>query len=440
MAASPDRDGLSLSGLRPTSANELLYDGSAAEVGSGRACRLRIVARWLPRQEIRWKADFAESGRLPWHDDTRCRFRLRSRGPYAGQEVVGYISSQDLASASGWMDGGAVVGNTEAVVREVLARWVNLGDVGGDGWLEEVTLDGTRRGWTGRQSWRLGEWIMTVDARPDLRGVIRKLKDTGKYAVTHLAVLRRRDARPFTAAECMPILTVYQLAGSFVLGRFTSPALTEARDDGGRLMWREWSVRLADQLGGVTSWWNRTAAPIADPMRLLGDWLLDPRRHRAAEYLAQAYVASNRGGFVEQRLTTAFAALELLSWQRAVLEGEADPNRHDSKRADQRLRAMLTKAKVPISVPGHLTALVAFAHDEGLGDGPKSVTEVRHRLTHPKAPGDLYDRRPLLTDAWLLTVRYLELLILHWVGYTGHVVDRTKLGGFAQLEPVPWAP
>jgi hypothetical protein len=168
--------------------------------------------------------------------------------------------------------------------------------------------------------------------------------------------------------------------------------------------------------------------------------LLAPEGHDQQEYLAQAYVASNRGGFVEQRLTTAFAALELLSWQRAVLEGEADPNRHDSKRADQRLRAMLTKAKVPISVPGHLTALVAFAHDEGLGDGPKSVTEVRHRLTHPKAPGDLYDRRPLLTDAWLLTVRYLELLILHWVGYTGHVVDRTKLGGFAQLEPVPWAP
>jgi hypothetical protein len=236
----------------------------------------------------------------------------------------------------------------------------------------------------------------------------------------------------------MHILTAYQSASSFVLGRFTSPVLAEARDDSGRLIWREWTVRFADQLGGVTAWWDRTASPIADPIRLLGDRLLDPRRQRVAGYLVQAYVASNRGGFVEQRLSTAFAALELLSWQRAVLEGGVDPNKHDSKRADQRLRSMLAEAKVPISVPEHLSALVAFARDEGLGDAPKSVTEVRHRLTHPKSPGDLYDRKRLLTDAWLLTVRYLELLILHWTGYTGQVVDRTKLGGFAQLDPVPW--
>jgi hypothetical protein len=273
----------------------------------------RVIARWLPNQEVRWRANFAEPGHWPWNDDTRCRFRLKSRGAYAGQEVVGHISRQDVASASGWMDGGAVVGNTEAITPEVSTRWINLGNVGGDGWLEAVALDGTRRSWTGRQSWRLGEWIMTVDARPDLREVTGTLKDTGKHAVTHLAVVRRLDARPLTAAECMPVLTAYQLASSFVLGRFTSPALAEARDDGGRLMWREWSVRLADQLGGVTSWWSSTAAPIADPLRLLGEWLLDTKRQRVAEYLAQAYVASNRGGFVEQRLTTAFAALELLS-------------------------------------------------------------------------------------------------------------------------------
>lgn len=440
MAASPDRAHPSISNLRPTSANEVLYDGPAAELDSGRDCRLRVIARWLPNQEVRWKANFSEPGHWPWNDDTTCRFRLKTGGGYAGQEVVGHISRQDLASASGWMDGGAVVGNTEAVVPEVSSRWINLGDVGGDTWLEVVSFDGTQRRWAGRQSWRLGEWTMTVDARPDLRAVTRTLKDTGKYAVTHLAVLRRLDEKPFTAVECIPILTAYQLASSFVLGRFTSPALTEARDDDGRLMWREWSVRLADQLGGITAWWNRTAAPIADPIRLLGDWLLDPRRHRVAEYLAQASIASNRGGFVEQRITTAFAALELLSWQRTVLEGVADPDKHDNKRADQRLRTMLTNAKVPISLPEHLSALVAFAHDEGLGDGPRSVTEVRHRLTHPKAPDDLYARKRLLTDGWLLTVRYLELLILHWIGYTGQVVDRTKLGGFPQLDPVPWAP
>jgi hypothetical protein len=280
---------------------------------------------------------------------------------------------------------------------------------------------------------------MAVDARPDLRAVIETLKKTGKYAVTHLAVLHRIDKRPFTAEEGEPILRAYQLASSFVLGRFTCPALAEARDESGRLVWREWGAPLADPLGGVDAWWNAAAAPIADPMRLLGERLLDPTRGRVARHLAQSYVASNRGAFMEQRITIAFAALELLSWQRAVLEESADPVKHErGKKADQRLRALLKRAKIPISpIPAHLPALKAFAKEEGHSDAPKAVAEVRHRLTHPKRLEDLYDREQLLTEAWWLTVRYLELLILHWVGYTGGVVDRTKRG-WPQVDVVPW--
>jgi hypothetical protein len=338
------------------------------------------------------------------------------------------------------MAGGAVVGTTAAAVPAVLVRWVNLGDVGPGSWLEAPTGDTTPQRWTGRQTWRVGEWTMAVDARPDLHPVGKALRTTGKYAVTHLAALQRVDARPFTAEEYQPALTAYQLAGSFVLGRFTCPALAEARDDRGRLLWREWGARLVDPLGGVTAWWNPAAAPMADPVRKLGELLLDPKRGRVARHLAQAYVASNRGGFVEQRITNAFAALELLSWQRAVLEGGADPDKHDSKRADQRLRGLLTNAKVPIvPVPAHLPALEAFARDEGLGDAAKAVAEVRHRITHPKALDDLYGREQLLTEAWWLTVRYLELLVLHWVGYAGGVIDRTKRG-WPQVDAVPWAP
>jgi len=197
------------------------------------------------------------------------------------------------------MAGGAVVGRTEAPVPAVLARWVNLGGVGGDSWLEAIAGDGTRQRWPGRQSWRLGEWTMTVDARPDLRAVIETLKNAVKYAVTHLAVFYRIDKRPFTAEECQCVLRAYQLAGSFVLVRFTRLVLAEARDESGRLVWREWGAPLADPLGGVDAWWNAAAAPIADPVRLLGQRFLDPTRGRVARHLAQSYAVSNRGAFVE---------------------------------------------------------------------------------------------------------------------------------------------
>jgi hypothetical protein len=172
----------SISSLRPTMANEVLYDGRATEVTSGRDCRLRVVARWLPSQGVRWTAHFPEPGPKAWSAAAEVRFRLKARGAYSGQEVVG----QARDSASGWMDGAEVVGRTEAAVPAVLVRWVNLGNVGQGNWLEAVAGDGTRRRWAGRGVWRVGEWTMAVDARPDLRAVIETLKDTGKYAVTHL--------------------------------------------------------------------------------------------------------------------------------------------------------------------------------------------------------------------------------------------------------------
>lgn len=166
----------SISTLRPTTANQVLYDGPATEVNSGRDCRLRVVARWLPSQDVRWTVYFAEPGPKAWSAAAEVRFRLKTRGAYSGHEVAG----QARDWASGWMDGGAVVGRTEAAAAAVLVRWVNLGDVGGGGWLEAVAADGTRQRWPGRQSWRLGEWIMAVDARPDLRAAIETLKTTSR--------------------------------------------------------------------------------------------------------------------------------------------------------------------------------------------------------------------------------------------------------------------
>jgi hypothetical protein len=104
---------------------------------------------------------------------------------------------------------------------------------------------------------------------------------------------------------------------------------------------------------------------------------------------------------------------------------------------------MLKMAKIPISsIPAHLPALKAFAKNQGHGDAPKAMAEVRHRLTHPKVLDDVYDRDGLLTEAWFLTIRYLGLLFLHWVGYTWASSIEPSGGGrrWPQVDAVPWAP
>jgi CRISPR/Cas system Type II protein with McrA/HNH and RuvC-like nuclease domain len=144
---------------------------------------------------------------------------------------------------------------------------------------------------------------------------------------------------------------------------------------------------------------------------------------------------------VEQRLLTAFAALEMLSWVTEVLEAGMDETKWHDKGAARRLRRLLTRAKVDLRLsrgasPG---PLVQFAQAEQQQDAPNALALVRHRVTHPKNPRDLYRFKGLVAEASRLACRYLELAILHRIDYRGHIADRTKLGGWiGECEPAPW--
>jgi hypothetical protein len=89
-------------------------------------------------------------------------------------------------------------------------------------------------------------------------------------------------------------------------------------------------------------------------------------------------------------------------------------------------------------------ALAQFAVDESAAidslGGPTAVALVRNRLVHPKAPQDeVYHLKGLVRETWLLTRHCLNLLIFHWLGYSGSC--QTVLGavGWAgHVKPVPW--
>jgi hypothetical protein len=82
-----------------------------------------------------------------------------------------------------------------------------------------------------------------------------------------------------------------------------------------------------------------------------------------------------------------------------------------------------------------------FAKDRGLGDGPSALIEVRDELTHPKDRQQLYQNLSLLGEASRLSSQYLDLVILHRLGYQGEITDRTKLErSSSDSQPVPWHP
>lgn len=157
--------------------------------------------------------------------------------------------------------------------------------------------------------------------------------------------------------------------------------------------------------------------------------------------MTSALAASERV-FVEQRLSTRAAALELF-WvfaaERLGVELAQDISGQDG-RACRRLRGLLHAAHIDTHIPDHCDLLLTYADTWSLADGPRVVTHIRNRLAHPTETEQLYQLGGLVSQAADLAGRYLDLLLLWELGYEGHVMDRTKHGGWAgDSNTVPWS-
>lgn len=64
-------------------------------------------------------------------------------------------------------------------------------------------------------------------------------------------------------------------------------------------------------------------------------------------------------------------------------------------------------------------------------DGPAAVNKIRNRIVHPNSPQhEIYHLKGLATDVWLPSRQYLNLLILHWLGYNGSYQSVLGPGGW----------
>ncbi|KPM56410.1 hypothetical protein ACG83_00085 [Frankia sp. R43] len=438
----------SLLALSTSSADETLYAGPALDQETGLQCELRVIATWSPRQGLRWTATFPEA--LPpqwlWGELKDRSFRLLSGDGYKDFVLDrAHMSSQpDDSTMAGWLDSGRMVGAVAEAVAAVKLRWVNLPDVG---FGEPLTIMGNAgpRFWRGRQRWTVGDWEMTVDARPDLREVRRGLADSYGYAITQLATLRRADGATFLATDVQPVISAYQLAVSFALGRDAAPSLAAAEDENGLIIWREWAVRSADPVVGVTPWWHFAGSPMDTVTRLVGARILDEQVGKTAALLIKSYIASTHVGYLEQRITAAFSVVERLGMQRNMHEAGISKRRYEELYPDAaaRFRAILEKSDIPHDIADHLPKLKEFGVTVARKphDAPAALTAIRNRLVHPQGVWDVYDRPGLLAEAWKQLVHCVELMLLHWVGYNGKVQDTSQLRGWSgEVHPVPWAP
>lgn len=326
----------------------------------------------------------------------------------------------------------------------VTSHWVDLPRLPHGSLLCREPDDGTRAERGGRWIHALGGWDITIDERRDLGETLRTATRQRLYAISHVMRVRRSDGRTFHAGEARTLLSGLQVALSFALGRWTAPVLPVGLDESGALAWSEWApLRVDSPAKAHGRWWvEHRPDDLKDYLLcFINNWL-DHERQHSLSFLAISAIAAGESGFVEQRVMTALAALEHLSWLEEVRSGAQSETEWRRRKPAWRIRHLVTGACASPEVDSaHQPILASFARTVTHGDGPTALVELRDSITHPKATDERYRVPGLFAEASRLATRYLELALLRWLGYTGHMADRTITTGWAgDSQAVPWAP
>jgi hypothetical protein len=404
-------------------------DGRRATAGG------RVILDWQRKPRLLWSVD---ADALNHADAQAWSVRLDERtGRRVSLDYFGHSSEIVVHFAGdghGWSNGGDV-GASVGDLHRVVAHWVNLPWLHSGLRLHEHDGDSW---WTrgGRSKMRLAEWDLVIDARHDHAQTYPVAKGDASWVVTHVMEVRRADGALFTPASVQPLLAALQYGISFGLGYWSCPAVPVGLNASGEPVWSAWRPLFADPPREGLGWWNpHRPQDLWAFMELYLSAYQDSERQHALRLSTTSALSGVETGFVEQRLMTCMAALEMHCWLSEQAAGQM-PDRY----AHKRLRRLLRSANVAVEFDAAKTPrLVEFMRRLSLNDAAKTITEIRHRITHPSADRMVYEIPGLVAEASRVALHYLDLVLLHWLGYRGDVVDRTDRSRWAgQSQPVPW--
>jgi hypothetical protein len=282
-------------------------------------------------------------------------------------------------------------------------------------------------------------WRLTLDQRSDHASAVDDLRGTAHAALTHLGRLERVDGSSFTSADADQLLSGLQTALSFATGRWVAPALPVGYDANGRVRWEQWANWRCSRFHGFFGWWDsHRSEDLAELCQRFLDHWLDEGRHAAIRHATyHAICASSDESMLEARVALAQSGFEYLAWVTNVLEDGRSANEYKGVPAHEKLKDMLMKAKVPTSIPNEFNGLAALAPVDKQ-TGPLATTWLRNKLVHPKDASQPYRIESAIWNCWLLSVEYLELLLLWRLGYRGNYLPKRPGIWAHQSKPVPW--
>jgi len=274
------------------------------------------------------------------------------------------------------------------------------------------------------------DWKITIEPLQNLSQLIREVKDSGGYTITHIAKLERCDSKTFSPAQANELLEALFYFLSFARGLWIAPILPKGFDIDGNQAWQEWRLWKVDFWKNVTR--SGSSSQFAQRFYntfsgFLDRWLNCSWRE-SLRIAIDWYVESNSTGVnIEGSIILAQAGLELLC--SVVLEEQRKKalKQEFAKRRpifSRKLEELLLQSEVSLEVPLDLIGLRKLSESKkaNISNGAKVLAKLRNNLTHPEEDNrqelfTLFKSTQVRVEALILSLWYIEVVLLRCFGY-----------------------
>ncbi|MBQ3420548.1 MAG: hypothetical protein IJH34_02530, partial [Romboutsia sp.] len=292
----------------------------------------------------------------------------------------------------------------------------------------------------GRIEFDINDFHITIDKRYDYRRELNdELKSKSGFLITHIGRIKRKDKRPFKTNNIINLLDRIATALSFMCGRYIGICLAKGYKNNNNT-YRLWIENIITPFRFVPTWTDTISNHhnIEKYLSLMCKKLEDTYYGSAIKHVRDWYIESLGDRTLENNIISIQIALEALSYI-ILVEKECllDDEQFDQNNASKNIKLVLNTCNIP-----HGSNELELFDDWIRGkfdDGVDLVIYFRNKIVHPVRK----DNRANLTveDMWNIIqigTKYIELIVLSFIGYKGEYSNRLKERWFGEVEVVPW--
>lgn len=409
---------------------------------------------WLPSPRIRFEM---HTPKEPCRDtklalssflkpDCKCTVEMLDAGPAlsACNVSAGHIANSEL-QISGTVNEKVFFG-TDSKLSSLIFHLVNAPQLllSPDGFVLQRGM--SARSWD-RIVLRREPWLVTLDPVENDGDLRNEAIATRGYAITRVGKIERTDGKMFSLEDVQIVLEKLKHVFSFAFERWCPPTLLVGL---GADQQRVCTLVTPSRIGrfqGHLGWFDfHHPGTLGDLFTGIWERWQDEQCREALEDAIYWFIEIHREPIhIETGIVLGQITLEMLGWLLLVETAPIISSDGFGKlAAADKLALLLSRCSIPINVPPELSALAKLA--KGLNwRGSDACVNVRNWIVHAnrKNRGRVKQHKIAsdeLWDAHCLGCWYVELVLLHMLGYQGKYSKRMANGRWVGLvESVPWA-